>query len=348
MIDALELPVERPEIWCYNYYGCPLSILAAEADSATWFANSFHLPCFSSAADTPIRYRIFLDEYALRSPWLESNRLSSCLASSIAGGVRRLIVDCVSAGYYVYTFADEFFLPDARLHRQHHFAHDIMFYGYTPVGPLYVGMDRWNQWSRLRCTWEEIEAAYVSIEAEPGHDVHIWRRRPASEAAELGATALDLDAVCRGARFHLDSVSPLSPQFSDWHDRSTLTFGLASYERVAAHLLDVAHGLVEPDRRVLAAMRDHKVVVTARATLLELDERSDRGLRPDAVQLQQFCEEMLLRYTRAIIRQRGSSDAVFTDRVHGLVDDVSRVAGADRAVHERLLDAVGTRTAGDT
>jgi hypothetical protein len=275
-MDTVNLPVAKPPIYGYQFYGFPLSIMATDDDTRDWMLSNFvnvEYDARGQACDVPFCFSMF--DYA-QSPWLEHVRLDRRYHQGT--DIVEVIWDALRRGYYVYTFLDEFHVPHREWYQQKFFPHDVLIHGYDGEADAFslLGFDERFTFRTTRISRDALERAYHALDATTLEGKRLdeapfllWRFRSQPEYG-YGRTVypLDVPLIRRSLGEYLEGVDEAEHYRALRRPRDVVS-GVDCYEPLAEYLDLYLQGEVPFDVRHLHVLWEHKHMMVLRLRRLE-------------------------------------------------------------------------------
>lgn len=266
---ACELPISRPDVFGFNYYGLPLAIMATQPESQYWYVNLTQNIAFHHDREFPIQLCILIGGFSVDSPWLEHGKIEqSAFAALSAQSVSATINSLLAAGHYPQVWLDEYYVPASRLHSIEHFDHEFVVHSSSSDGLAVFGMGRHNTLESLTLSWQTFEIALSaaarrsrSRQADLFREVHIWRLRSVEEAQQREVRPLEVDGVRRQIEAFLNGTATDDSAPAAMSLRGSISYGVSCYDALREDVGSV-DDLSRLDRRSFASLRDRAMCVS--------------------------------------------------------------------------------------
>jgi len=160
-MSVIELPIGDPIIKSYQFVAFPVAISSAYDDTEDWFFNNFIQLFCRTDGEFHVNF-LACDIYG-EMPFLKKYNLSQSYIAAIYNiGLKELFIRNLNAGYYIYSFVDEYYIPNRMNYQKNHYAHDILIYGCCPEGFLTLGYDASRAFAKQVIDFDIINTAAAS------------------------------------------------------------------------------------------------------------------------------------------------------------------------------------------
>lgn len=264
-----ELPFKRPPIISYLYHAFRLGIIWGGVECLPWFySNYIQLLCQESFADGQNQFHfdffpIWYDHAEI--PWLfmphffDKDTVYKCNID-----INQLIMQYIDRDYYIYSFVDEFFIPNRLSYKTKHLIHDNLIHGYDTERNIFniVGFDDRFRFSESEVDFIEYRNAFMT---NTNDRVHLFKKYDKCNYD------FDLKLVFEFLTEYLLSIDS-AERLRAVHNPETknYTYGIKVYECLKRYLELVLIDKIEGDTMLpLHIFWEHKVCMLLRLKYME-------------------------------------------------------------------------------
>lgn len=134
-MKRLQLPLNvNPPLVIYQYRAYPLSITSNYPATDTWFHSNFiHLKCNLNFIEDQVDMNIDFIAGNIYGgiPWLDYQDFEIAdYADKGSYEICNKIMSILDSGFYIYTFVDEYYIPERIPYHKYNLTHDILIFGY--------------------------------------------------------------------------------------------------------------------------------------------------------------------------------------------------------------------------
>lgn len=254
------LPLGEPPIKCFLYDAYPLSILSVKEDYKPWlYSNYIQLCCNNKIYNNGIPFLEFFESnLELQNPFLRTQSLAwgSFVKNNI--NIIDYIITGINDGYYFYSFADEYYIPNRLFYGKHHFIHDIFVFGYDDEKKelQILGYDDKEQFATSTVNYSAFQDAFLS---KADNQRQLWNDRiylfRYNDAVKY---RFDRQAVIELTEDYLNS-SNTDARYRYYHNPTNeKVFGIKIYDSLINYYQLLTAGQVEYDVRIPFLLWEHK------------------------------------------------------------------------------------------
>lgn len=282
VIKEIKLPIEEtPAVVSRNIHAIHLSIIQkCDGQGINYVYNNYIQLLFKKER----RGNITFDYIYPRYKNLSTFRTCSIDKPTITVNginIRDFIVRALLCGKYVITSVDEFYIPNRRAYKSHHFGHDILLYGYNAEREIFnvIGYTNSGHYRPSEINCFEFVIAYLNSYGNKSIElietVSYYHHRPETQ---LIAASLE-DYITSGNKSRLLDKSK-------WLEDNE-TYGIATIEKIKTYLNDAAQRRAGFDKRVMYTLSEHK-----RLMLERCEHLSGLGLIKESRELEGMLSEI--------------------------------------------------------
>ncbi len=265
-----QLPIAEPPIQGFLHHAYTLAIGAHYAEFYPWFySNYIQLRCYKDIANNMHHDYLNFYNYDLAKdlfPWLTIEKISREVYAKGFGDLSSFICDCMDSDYYLYLFADKYYLPGRDEYQTRHFIHDHFFYGYDKDERQFdfIGFDNRGLFRRSPIAFDDLDNAYNM--ANPSHSwqtyLFMLKYNPNYRSA------LDLQLVIDLLDDYLLSRNT-SERFRMYKQPIDAVFGLEVYTKLEEYFEMLGAGEIRSDVRGVHLVHEHKKCMLDRLRYME-------------------------------------------------------------------------------
>ncbi|AZK48532.1 hypothetical protein [Paenibacillus lentus] len=270
---ARELEIVIPPIIGYQYLAYPLCTLFTRQETLPWFYSNFiHLYCYSHLDDDYASSSLPLSFYGedfVQCPWLITQKLERESILSSPEGIIDFLIRNINLGYTISLNVDEFYIPQRRVYRQIHYAHDVLIYGYDDQSRMFLilGYDQEMQFRRTLVPFHELEQGIEQLPNTERFEEHIFLYK----INPSGSYTLDATVIKQALEDYLSGRN-ISLCHRATSGMLEAAFGTEVYQAIADNLPILVR---KRDIRPIHILLEHKKTMS-----LRLDYLCNQGILP--------------------------------------------------------------------
>lgn len=135
-MHTVHLPIAETPVKALQYLAYPLCVLLNYEECLPWFYNNYIQLDFVVKKSGGLVN--FIDGWLSDVPWLSVQQLQKKYLLPLCGkNLNRVIKNFIDDGWYLYSWIDEYYVPNRPADQKEHFMHDFMLYGYTDADEKY-------------------------------------------------------------------------------------------------------------------------------------------------------------------------------------------------------------------
>lgn len=299
---AKTLPITKPLMHGFNYYGFMLAILGSYEQAESWIHSNFtNMELYHKFPDghtLPIA-PCLLHYHDNPNPWLSEQRLHRDHLATFGIKINDLLIDSINKGYYAYLNIDEFYIPDRGSYGERNFAHDILVFGYDLEAEVFdvLGFKANGMFAPTQVPFAEFEQAYLSLD-----NIDNWRDDiRLMKFNEQGQYKFQPHLVADQLEDYLLSRNTYE-RFYAATDPYTwdLVYGLSIYEHLKTYFGLLIEEKIWLDIKYLHNLWEHKKGMIERIKYMEKHQILDAGLGYSA--RYQEIEQRVLTFRNMVFR----------------------------------------------
>ncbi len=270
-----KLPLGEPPVKCFLYDAYPLSILSVKEDYKPWFyCNYIQLCCNNKIYNdgTPF-LEFFKPNQEFQIPFLRTQCLDwGSFVKNPINGID-YIISAINDGYYFYSFADEYYMPDRSMYRKHHFIHDIFVFGYDDEKKEFqiLGYDDKEQFATSLISYRAFQDAFLSkaddLRQLWNDRIFLFQYNPEAKYY------FDIQVVIELISEYLDSGNSDMRYRSFHNPTNKFVFGIKIYDSLIEYYQLLSAEQVKYDARIPFLLWEHKKCMRDRINyLIEIEK----------------------------------------------------------------------------
>lgn len=158
---TVHLPIAETPIKALQYLAYPLCVLLNYEECLPWFYNNYiQLDFIVKKSGGLVN---FIDGWLSDVPWLSVQQLQKKYLLPLCGkDLNRVIKDFIDDGWYLYSWIDEYYVPNRPAYQKEHFTHDFMLYGYTDADEKYslLGYTKARTFATSKISYKGFDQAF--------------------------------------------------------------------------------------------------------------------------------------------------------------------------------------------
>jgi acyl carrier protein len=131
MRDEKILSMQYPIITSYPLHADFISCLSQYESALQWFMN-YYIQLF---AGKDLNFTCFVDFYVPQPwkccPWLHFQRINKEMIQLKWERAADFFIDCIDRDYYIFLYADRFYIPGTNVYMKAHYPHETFIFGYN-------------------------------------------------------------------------------------------------------------------------------------------------------------------------------------------------------------------------
>lgn len=279
-----KLPLGEPPIKCFLYDAYQLSILSVKEDYRPWlYSNYIQLCCNKKIYNNGIPFLEFFESnQELQNPFLRTQSLAwgSFVKNDI--NIIDYIITGINDGYYFYSFADEYYMPNRFFYGKHHFIHDIFVFGYDDEKKEFqiLGYDDKEQLATSAVSYSAFRDAFLS---KADNLRQLWNDRIyLFRYNDEAKYRFDIQAVIELIEDYLNS-SNSDMRYRYFHNPTNeKVFGIKIYDSLIYYYQLLSADQVKYDARIPFLLWEHKKC---------MKDRIDYLIKVEKYQNLEYCYE---------------------------------------------------------
>lgn len=181
MKSSKVLPTREPPVKVYHFRAFPLSVTSNYSETLPWFYSNFiQLKCTSEfIREKEMDFDFIAGDVFGGIPWIDYIKdIDKTMLNENMNDVCQFVIKNIDNGYYIYTFVDEFFIPDRSAYRKYHRMHDIMVYGYDASEKVFnvAGYNSKMKYAETKADFECFYNAFSSSEPKRNDKIVLFKK----------------------------------------------------------------------------------------------------------------------------------------------------------------------------
>ena len=267
-MDNNELPIGKPPIACYLHHVYPLTAAMLHKDFDSWLYSNYIQLQYCLANDTLNFFTYVICGNSVYIPIIDYKILDQEFLFMNHINIFDLIVNSIDMGYYVTTYADEFFVPERNSYKSWHTRHEIMVFGYNLKEKFLkiIGYNNKGVYSKSTISFFEFEQSYISTISKKNDVISFKAKDNMSYQSSFEFDVKNVKDLLQDYLFSRDTCDRLrifgNPQ-------SGLVYGIQIYKEIIKYCQSViTNNKDKCDRRILHLLWEHKKVMVSRIEYL--------------------------------------------------------------------------------
>ncbi len=336
---------EKPLIRTYQYNAFAESIIGVHKDYEEWLANNY----------VQIMVREDFENSRNVIEYLAGSIFGCCPLLDFQGEIKEDIMSSFTSyieyldnmlrqEYYIYTFVDEYYIPNRVSYQKNHFEHDILLYGWEHNNLVYMGYDALGNYAKGKLSAEQL---YRAMQTDSPCLIRLNLNKNSYQFnIQNFIFMLKQYVYAEDSRQNLDiylDMSKYNPQFYDGKLNKPLIFGSHVYRKLE-QLIDYCDETGAPyDWRVLHLLYEHKQSMYQKIKYLMSnnyleDNESTLVQYNDIVSKAKIIENLGLKYH---IKRTGNVSKEIRDRISVLQREEEILGGVlDSLIHRNGFEKV--------
>ena len=271
--DKCILPIYSTDISTYHYHSNILAVIPDGEQKDLWLYNNYiQLEAPAANLDTDYSRLDFYFPYSLwkACPLLFYQRLHRKLIDSEWPDVTKFFIKSISLGFYVYLYADRYYIPNTNSYHRFHHIHDLFIYGYNNTEKMFYAKEYAENtaiYSDTEISYEEMYMAYNSavecVDPNRINEVELI----SYDDTNFVRYNLDINYIKNSIKDYLSGsntyVCYVHNSMWLWRN-SSFNFGVNVYNNVRLCLDEIYNGIKSIDFRLLSALESHKNLMLKR------------------------------------------------------------------------------------
>lgn len=255
LMQGKELSLADPPIIVRLHIAYPLAILLQDDDCLPWFYSHYiQLLCID---DVESHYNIdfSFDDTGVEWSgcyWLSSMMMNKVMLDANKIALRDFIKSSIDQEYYVYTHADDYYIPHRESFQIEHYRHVILIFGYHEEDQSYdiIGFDEKGQYRTSKVSYDTFDQAYPMD--SPYDPLVLLRKR------QSGHYDFDCQLVAEQLDDYLNSRNPIERHRIFRNPGKDYVYGMTVYKRLRRYLERLMLEDIWCDFRNLHLVWEHK------------------------------------------------------------------------------------------
>lgn len=271
------LPIKTLYLTSYQHHTL-LSITSCYDETLPWFFSNYIQLRFNKVIHSYSEdYFNFYDyDFTVhRWPWLEEQKIGRDILSLFDTDIVSFIEECIKKEYYVYTYADEYFIPKRLSYLKKHNTHDLLLYGYDEIEETLnvLGFDEISKLRETKVNFSDFRSAFTQARIKDDWEKYLFLFRFKKDARYNFDIHLVVDLL--EDYLHGRDTSRRNAMF---RNPMNAVFGMNIYREFKAHVLALCSGKRELfDIRPYHVLWEHKKCMVLRIEYLIHEGFLERG-----------------------------------------------------------------------
>ncbi|RCX12710.1 hypothetical protein DFR58_1209 [Anaerobacterium chartisolvens] len=185
----------------------------------------------------------------------------SLIISKWNKSLKQLIIDSVNSDFYLFLFADRYYIPKSDCYLKEHNPHEIFIFGYDLEKEIVYAADNleYGKFIQIKCTFQELENGYWSVKGKYTLLTDVRLLKPKDDIT----CDFDLEQVLLSLDSYLNSKRTV-----DVSEDQKCDFGFDSFRRIFEDLSNLSAGEDYIDIRPFHLFYEHKLLMDMRVKYL--------------------------------------------------------------------------------
>ncbi len=257
------LPLGEPPIRGYLKFAYPLSIAVQHPDFPGWFACNYTQLTYRPDSYTALDFY----HYKQVNPLLGEMYLPKSMILKYTSCIS-FIKDCLDDDHYIYTFLNEYYVPERRAFQKRDFIHDSMIVGYDMDKQVFyiMGYKADRTYEMTEISFDLFEKAFLDYQNKPGElakwadGMHLYQLKRDQRFQ------FDVD-ICREMIEEYLHAQNSSLRYRMLQNEESCAYGMDIYDHMAEHYRN--HEYEFSDFRYFHILYEHKKAMTMRLHYLQ-------------------------------------------------------------------------------
>ncbi|BCJ94321.1 hypothetical protein acsn021_18900 [Anaerocolumna cellulosilytica] len=175
--------------------------------------------------------------------------------------LQEAILEFINAEYYMYFYADYYYIPGSKYYKKEHNFHELFVYGYDLLNnKVYFGDNvMQGRFIQYECRFQDMEMAFwcVLVEQEYKNKIYLIRTKPEIDCE------INTQAIKTGLENYLYSVKDI-----DFEEQQNCTYGFLAIDLIYKECIRVAENKTLIDYRPYHLLYEHAVLMELRVEYL--------------------------------------------------------------------------------
>lgn len=284
------LEMRDPLISAYTSYGSIFSIM--DDGLWPWVYNNFIQIRFAP------NWQIYtFDHHPIllkNCPGIAYYSLPQDMVIHTGKSLKEIIIEAVNMGYYLFIFADRYYIPQAGSYQKEHLVHELLVYGYDLENDTALIADnlRHGKFIQTACPFDELEKGYWTIQQQ----FDFWTEIRFLKRKTEYACRTNLENIAKSIEDYL-----LSRKTFDLIEEQQCEFGMKALDRLLDYIQKSGQDGNYVDIRPFHFLYEHKLLMALRTKHLMEQEyiALDKLLLDQSIHVERqymYLRNMVLKY----------------------------------------------------
>ncbi len=305
-----KLQIIQPIINSYTSYGALFSILPDSAWS--WVMNNFIQLNYVYEWDmvTFDCHRLLLSN----CPAIDYYEERRVAFNSVENGLKQTIIDGIRQGFYLFMYADRYYIKVAEEYHKIHEPHEIFIYGYNlEEDKVYVGDNlEYGKFIFTMCTFSELTEAYKKIDSDRTY-LYTIRYLKVHENTDCD---LNLNQIISGIEAYLNSYET----FEIAGNFTKMDYGISIVDKILAQVASTNNNKI--DIRFFHLFYEHKLLMEMRICYLV----KNNYIAENEIDLKDFSDlkSLTLILRNLVLKYNLMSSSVLLDKIYNKLLEIRK------------------------
>ncbi|MBD2847475.1 hypothetical protein IDH44_19930 [Paenibacillus sp. IB182496] len=267
------LPIQIPELRCYQNYAYPLAIIMHQPAFLPWFHGQFVQLYCRKQFNQPSWYgrpelRLNFYKYDGPSffPQLQVISLNQTFLDQQGISLNRLLSKSIAEGFYVVAHVNEYYIPNRRAYQDYHRPHDFFIYGFDDTSQEFhtLGYNHHGLFETLPVPMKLVDEGITSY-VRFGRPASIYLIKP----NVIDAFPFQLSVLVSQLMDYLQGTN-VSRNFAQLHPVLDAAYGIEVYPYIEAFLDCVMQNEMRVDHRNFRLLWEHKYALLLKVAYLSI------------------------------------------------------------------------------